>query len=114
VTREPVGIEKAHEELKVLLLAVVGRRGQEQEVAGVRLDSLGEQAPLGLLDLASEELCRELVRSSKTIRSQSGPLSRSSWRSSSRLSLSRRAIRRSLSANGCPTPSPRSGRGSGA
>jgi hypothetical protein len=61
VTREPVGVEEAHEELEVLLLAVVRSRGQEQEVAGVRLDPLGEQAPLRLLDLAAEELRRELV-----------------------------------------------------
>ena len=59
---EPVGVEQAHEQLEVLLLAVVRRGGEEEEVTGVRPDPLGEEAPLRLLDLAREELGRELVR----------------------------------------------------
>ena len=59
--REPVGVEQAHEQLEVLLLAVVRRGGEEEEVPGVGLDPLCEQAPLGLLDLAREQLGGELV-----------------------------------------------------
>ena len=56
VAREPVGVEQAHEELEVLLLAVVGGRGEEEEVPGVGPDALGEEAALRLLDLVAEEL----------------------------------------------------------
>ena len=38
---EPVGVEQRHEELEVLLLAVVRRRGHQQEVAGDRPEQLG-------------------------------------------------------------------------
>ena len=59
---EAVGVEQRHEELEVLLLAVVRRRGHQQEVAGERPSELAELVALGLLDLAAEEVRRHLVR----------------------------------------------------
>src|SRR5260370_39818600 len=59
--RETVGIEQAHEELKVLFLAVVRGGGEQQEVAGMVPDALGKEAPLRLLNLAGEQLRGELV-----------------------------------------------------
>ena len=49
--REAIGIEQAHEQLEVRLLAVVRGRREQQQVPRVASQSIGELAPLGLLDL---------------------------------------------------------------
>ena len=58
---EAVAVEQRHEELEVLLLAVVRRRGHQQEVAGQGREELAEPVALGVLDLAAEEGGRHLV-----------------------------------------------------
>ena len=58
---EAVTVEERQEELEVLLLAVVGRRGHQQEVPGEAREELAEAIALGVLDLAAEESGGELV-----------------------------------------------------
>ena len=52
---ETIAIQKRHEELEVLLLPVVRRRGHQQEVARQRREKLPEPVALGVLHLAAEE-----------------------------------------------------------
>ncbi len=59
---EAVAVEQRQEELEVLFLAVVRRRGHQQEVAREAREQLAEPVALGVLDLAAEEGGRELVR----------------------------------------------------
>ena len=59
---EAVAVEQRHEELEVLLLAVVRRGRHQQEVAGERPEQLAELVALGVLDLAAEDRGRQLVR----------------------------------------------------
>ncbi len=75
VPSETVGVEQAHEQLEVLLLAVVRRRGEEQEVlrAWGMATRPSHAAALRLLDLvAGAAVAESLWASSKTTRSQSG------------------------------------------
>ena len=58
---EAVAVEQGHEELEVGLLAVVRRRGQQQEVPGQRREELPEPVALRVLDLAAEVGGAELV-----------------------------------------------------
>ena len=58
---EAVAVEQRHEELEVLLLAVVRRGGHQQEVAGEGREQLAQLVALGVLDLAAEEGGRQLV-----------------------------------------------------
>ena len=58
---EAVAVEQRHEELEVLFLAVVRRRGHQQEVARQPRQELAELVALGVLDLAAEEGRRHLV-----------------------------------------------------
>ena len=58
---EAVGVEQREEELEVLFLAVVRRRGHEQQVPGLLADALGEPEAAGLLQLRAEEVGGELV-----------------------------------------------------
>ena len=59
---EAVAVEERHEELEVLLLAVVRRRRHQQEVARELGEQLRQPVPLGVFDFAAEERRRELVR----------------------------------------------------
>ncbi len=52
---ETVAIEQRHEELEVLLLAVVRRRRHQQEMPRERREQLPEPVALGVLDLAAEK-----------------------------------------------------------
>ena len=58
---EPIAVEERHEKLEVLLLAVVGRRGHQQEVPGQGRQQLAKAVALGVLDLAAEDGRRHLV-----------------------------------------------------
>ncbi len=59
---EAVAVEQRHEELEVLLLAVVRRRRHQQEVPRQGREELPEPVALGVLDLAAEDRGRHLVR----------------------------------------------------
>ncbi len=59
---EAVAVEERHEELEVLFLAVVGRRGHQEEVSRQAARELAELVALRLLHLAREEGGRHLVR----------------------------------------------------
>jgi hypothetical protein len=59
---EAVAIQQGHEELEVLLLAVVRCRRHQQEVPRQRGEQLAQPIALGVLDLAAEEGGRHLVR----------------------------------------------------
>ena len=59
---EAVAVEQGEEELKILLLPIMGRRGHQQQVAGEGAEQLTEPVALGILQLATEEGRRELVR----------------------------------------------------
>ena len=58
---EALAVEKRHEELEVLFLAVVRGRRHQEEVAGQAREELPQAVALGVLDLASEEGRGELV-----------------------------------------------------
>ena len=58
---EAVGVQQRHEELEVLLLAVVGRGGHEKEVASQARQQLPQLVALGELDLSAEVGGRHLV-----------------------------------------------------
>ena len=58
---EAVGIEEPHEELEVLLLAVVRRRRHQQEVPREAPGQRAQLEPLGVLDLLTEEARRHAV-----------------------------------------------------
>jgi hypothetical protein len=60
--RLAAAVQERHEELEVLFLAVVRRRRHQQEVPGERREELAELVALGVLDLATEEGGRHLVR----------------------------------------------------
>ena len=99
---EAVPVEQRHEELKVLFLAVVRRRGHQQEVPGQPRQQLAELVALCFFDLAAEDRWRDILwASSTTTRSQS--VARSlAWRSSLRESLSSRQIASGFSENQLP------------
>ena len=59
---ETVAVEQRHEELEVLLLAVVRRRRHQQEVPREGREKLAEPVALGVLGLAAEDRGRHLVR----------------------------------------------------
>ena len=59
---EAIGVEQRQEELEILFLAVVRRRGHQQEVAGDAAEQFAELKALGLVDLVAEVVGRELVR----------------------------------------------------
>ncbi len=59
---ETVAVEQREEELEVFLLAVVRRRGHEQEVPRDSGEKLSEPVSLRVFHLAAEEGGRELVR----------------------------------------------------
>ena len=58
---EAVAVEQRHEELEVLLLAVVGRRGHEEEVAAALPEPLADSIAPGVADLAAEPGGRHAV-----------------------------------------------------
>ena len=58
---EAVPVEQGQEELEVLLLAVVGSRRHQKEIAGQARQELRQPVPFGVLDLAPEEGRRQLV-----------------------------------------------------
>lgn len=58
---EAVGVEQRHEQLEVLVLAVVWRGGHQQQVAGVGAEQLAELVQLSLLHLTPEDVRREAV-----------------------------------------------------
>ena len=60
-TFEPVPVEQRHEELEVVLLAVVGRRRHEQEVPREATEELPQPIALRVLDLPPEIGGRHLV-----------------------------------------------------
>ena len=59
---EAVAVEQCHEELKVLFLAVVRGRGEQQEVARQAAEQLPQPVALGVPDLSAGEGRRHLVR----------------------------------------------------
>ena len=59
---ESVAVEQSEEELEVLFLARVRRRGHQQQVAGDLAEQLTELEPLGLLQLAAEVVRSHAVR----------------------------------------------------
>ena len=59
---ETVAIEQRHEELKILLLAVMRGCGHQKEVPRQTRQELAEVIALGVFDFAAEERGRELVR----------------------------------------------------
>ena len=59
---EAVRIQQAHEELKILLLAVVRSRGHQQEVMRQPARQRPELIAPGVSDLLTEEACRHAVR----------------------------------------------------
>ena len=58
---EAVGVEQRQEELEVLLLAVVRRRGHQQQCRVCCAELLGEAEAAGLLELRAEVVRGELV-----------------------------------------------------
>ena len=58
---EAVAVEQREEELEIFLLPVVWRGGHEQQVAGERAEQPCELVAFRILDLTTEEGCRELV-----------------------------------------------------
>lgn len=59
---ETVAVQQREEELEVLFLAVVRRGCHQQQVPGQAAQQLAEPIALGVLDLATEEGGRQLVR----------------------------------------------------
>ena len=59
---EPVAVKQRQEQLEVLLLAAVRRRGHQQQVAGDVAEQLAELEALGLLQLAAEVVRAHAVR----------------------------------------------------
>ena len=59
---EPVCIQQPHKELKIRLLAVVGRSRHQQEVPGHPASQCAELEPFGVLDFLAEEAGRHSVR----------------------------------------------------
>jgi hypothetical protein len=59
---EPVGVQQRHEELEVLVLAVVGGGGHQQQVAGAGTEPFTELVQLGLADLPTPDVGRQPVR----------------------------------------------------
>ena len=57
-----VAVEQGHKKLEVFLLAVVGSRRHQQEVAGQRREQPAQPIAPGVLDLAAKEARRQLVR----------------------------------------------------
>ena len=92
---EPVRVEQRQEQLEVLLLAAVRRRGHQQEVTGDLAEQPAELVALGLLDLVAEVVRRHLVR---LVDDDEVPVGRASLacRSSLRDRWSRRAMSRCL------------------
>ena len=58
---EAVAIQQGHEELKVRLLAVVGRGRHEEEVSGQGREQLSQPVALGVFDLVAEHRGGQLV-----------------------------------------------------
>src|SRR5205085_2944756 len=59
---EAIGVQEGEEELEVLFLPGMRRRGHEQEVAGDTSEHFAEAIPAGLLELVTEEVRRHAVR----------------------------------------------------
>ena len=59
---EAVGVEQTHEKLEILFLAIVRRRGHQQEVAGEAPGERAELEALGVFDLLAEKTRRHAVR----------------------------------------------------
>ena len=59
---KPVRVDECHEELKVLLFAIVGGGSDHKQVAGAPGDQLSQMVSLGVMNLASPDRSRHLVR----------------------------------------------------
>ena len=57
-----VGIDERHEQLEILVAAIVRRRRHQQEMAGLLADQLSELIALRVLDLIAEQVRRHSVR----------------------------------------------------